>query len=109
MIRAYQYRIYPTKSQQVILDEILDMARWLYNRALDYRRKRWNESRYTVNYYEQSTMWKEWRNEQLDDNPLRLLNMSAGQQVLRRLDSNYREFLQGKRGKPRFKCKRFFQ
>jgi putative transposase len=53
-------------------------------------------------------MWRDWRNEQAEDNPLRLLNMSAGQQVLRRLDSAYREFLQGKRGKPRFKGRRFF-
>ena len=53
-------------------------------------------------------MWRDWRNEQPDDNPLRLLNMSAGQQVLRRLDSAYREFRQSKRGKPRFKGWRFF-
>jgi putative transposase len=47
--------------------------------------------------------WKNWRNEEPEDNPLRLLNMSAGQQVLRRLDSNYKQFLQGARGFPRFK------
>ncbi|HUG96789.1 MAG TPA: transposase, partial [Nitrososphaera sp.] len=47
-------------------------------------------------------MWRDWRNEEPDENPLRLLNMSAGQQVLRRLDSAFREFFQGKRGYPRF-------
>lgn len=108
MIHTYQYRLYPTKTQQAILSDILDAARWLYNRALDYRRKRWNESRYSVTYNEQSAMWRNWRNEQPDDNPLRLLNMSAGQQVLRRLDKAYREFVRGKRGKPRFKGWRFF-
>ena len=108
MIGSYQYRLNPNDTQQVALDNILYAARWLYNRALDYRRKRWNESRYSVSYDEQSAMWRDWRNEQPDDNPLRLLNMSAGQQVLRRLDSAYREFKQGKRGKPRFKGWRFF-
>lgn len=108
MIRTYQYRLYPTEAQRTVLGNILDAARWLYNRALDYRRKRWNESRYTVTYNEQSAMWREWRNEEPDDNPLRLLNMSAGQQVLRRLDKAYREFKAGKRGKPRFKGWRFF-
>jgi len=34
---------------------------------------------------------------------LRLLNMTAGQQVLRRLDDAFRQFFQGKRGYPRFK------
>src|ERR1043166_3654121 len=108
MIRTYQYRLYPTHEQQVNLTAVLDAARWLYNRALDYRRKRWDESRYRVTYEEQSAMWREWRNEQKEDNPLRLLNMTSGQQVLRRLESAYSEFRQGKRGKPRFKGRGFF-
>lgn len=103
MIRTYRYRLYPTDSQQEAFKEILWAACWLYNRALDYRRKRWNESRRSVTYYEQAKMWRDWRNEEPEDNPLRALNMSAGQQVLRRLDSNYRQFLKGTRGFPRFK------
>ena len=108
MIRTYQYRLNPSPTQESALDNILYAARWLYNRALDYRRKCWDESRYSVTYNEQAAMWRDWRNEQPEDNPLRLLNMSAGQQVLRRLDTAYREFKQGKRGKPRFKGRRFF-
>ncbi len=107
-IRTYKYRLYPDEQQQATLDAILDVARWLYNRALDYRRKRWNESRHSVTYTEQAAMWRDWRNEQPEANLLRLLNMSAGQQVLRRLDSAYREFFQGNRGKPRFRGWRFF-
>lgn len=102
MLQTYRYRLYPTKDQQKTLSEILWVACWLYNRALDYRRKRWNESRKSVNSYEQAGMWKDWRNEP-GDNDLRLLIMSAGQQVLRRLDSNYNQFLKGTRGFPRFK------
>lgn len=108
MLRTYQYRCYPTTDQQARLNELLELARWLYNHALAYRRQRWDESRHGVTYNEQSAMWRDWRNEQPDDNPLRLLNMTAGQQVLRRLDKAYREFLKGKRGKPRFKGQRFF-
>jgi putative transposase len=48
-------------------------------------------------------MWRDWRNEEAQENPLRLLNMSAGQQVLRRLDTTYKQFIKGKRGFPRFK------
>lgn len=103
MNRTFKYRLYPTPEQEVVLNDILWAACWLYNRALEYRRKRWRESRYSVSVYEQQRQWSAWRNEQPDDNPLRVLNMSAGQRVLRRLDSAYREFLKGKRGKPRFK------
>jgi putative transposase len=101
MLRTYRYSLYPNKEQQDALNEILWVACWLYNRALDYRRKRWNESRRSVTYYEQAGMWRDWRNE-AGDNRLCRLNMSAGQQVLRRLDGAYRQFLRGERGKPRF-------
>jgi putative transposase len=108
VIRTYKYRLYPTEDQRAALVELLDLARWLYNRALEYRRKRWQESRKSVTYYEQTAMWSDWRNEQPDDNPLRRLNATAGRQVLRRLDTAYREFFKGKRGRPRFKGRRFF-
>lgn len=107
-VKTYRYRLYPTDEQASMLTDLLTLARWLYNHALAFRRKRWGESRYSVTYNEQAGMWKQWRNEQPNDNPLRLLNMSAGQQVLRRLESNYRAFLSGKRGKPRFKGARYF-
>ena len=103
MIRTYRYRLYPTKEQQSTLNDILWAACWLYNRALDYRRKRWSESRKSINYYAQARMWRDWRNEEPQENPLRLLNMSAGQQVLRRLDTTYKQFFKGQRGFPRFK------
>lgn len=103
MILTYKHRLYPTAEQEAVMSDILWVGCWLYNRALDYRRKRWCESRHTASYYEQAAMWRDWRNEQPDENPLRVLNMSAGQQVLRRLDRAFREFFKGQRGKPRFK------
>ena len=108
-IKSYQYRLYPDEQQQAVMNDLLNLARWLYNHALAYRRKRWNESRQSVSYDEQAAMWRDWRNEQSQDNPLQLLNMTAGQQVLRRLDRAYREFLSGKSGKPRFKGYRHFR
>lgn len=103
MLRTYKYRLYPTAQQGQALSDILQAGCWLYNAALHFRRKRWQESRHSVTYYEQAAMWRDWRNEEPDSNPLRMLNMTAGQQVLRRLDSAFREFFQGKRGYPRFK------
>jgi putative transposase len=103
VILTYKHRLYPTTEQEAVMSDILWVGCWLYNRALDNRRKRWRVSRYTVTYYEQAAMRRDWRNEQPDENPLRVLNMSAGQQVLRRLDSAFCEFFEGQRGKPRFK------
>jgi putative transposase len=103
MIRTYKYRLYPSQTQQKALHDVLWAACMLYNNALAYRKKRWQESRHSVTYYEQTAMWRAWRNEDPNDNPLRILNMTAGQQILRRLDSVYRAFVKGKRGAPRFK------
>lgn len=103
MNRTFKYRLCPTPEQEAAMSDILWAACWLYNRALEYRRKRWQESRYSVSVYEQQRQWSAWRNEQPDDNPLRVLNASAGQRVLHRLDSAFREFFKGQRGKPRFK------
>ena len=108
MMRTLKYRLYPTEAQQEVLNEILRLSCWLYNQSLAYRRKRWLESRYSVSYSEQAAMWRDWRNEAPDENALRLVNMTAGQQVLRRLDKAYRAFMQGKRGRPRFKNWRRF-
>lgn len=102
-VRTYKHRLYPTSKQESALRDILWVACALYNAALAHRRKRWQESRHSVTYYEQAAMWRDWRNEDPDKNPLRMLNMTAGQQVLRRLDSAFGAFFQGKRGFPRFK------
>jgi len=101
-VRTYRYRLYPGEHQRETLAEILRLSCQIYNHMLAHRRKCWQASRQSVSYYDQAAMWRDWRNEDADDNPLRLLNMSAGQQVLRRLDSAYRQFLKGQRGAPRF-------
>jgi putative transposase len=108
MLRTYKHRLYPTPEQETALSNILWAACWLYNAALHYRRKRWEESRHSVTYYEQAAMWREWRNEDPHDNPLRMLNMTAGQQVLRRLDHAFRAFFRGQCGFPRYKKLRYF-
>jgi len=106
MLRSYKYRIYPTDAQEETLNELLWMACWVYNHALAYRRKRWNESRASVSYYDQCKILSAWRNEDADNNPLQLINVGAARSALRRLDTAYREFIKGKRGRPRFRQSR---
>ncbi len=38
MMKAYKYRIYPTKGQQRVLTEQLEECRYIYNRTLEARR-----------------------------------------------------------------------
>jgi hypothetical protein len=103
MFRTYKYRLFPTPEQAQAVRDILQVGCWLYNAALRFHRKRWQESRHRVTYDEQAAMWRDWRNEEPEDNPLRRLNMTADQWVLCRLDSAFRAFFQGKGRHPRFK------
>ena len=113
VIRSYQYKLYPRKAQKVVLDQVLRAGRFLYNHALAYKIKRYRESRKSVSFNETCTLWKDWRNEDPENNELRLLGANPGQQVLRRLDKTYAAFFRrvqsGKGGGfPRFKGRNHF-
>ncbi|MCI2430198.1 transposase [Candidatus Acetothermia bacterium] len=101
MKRAYQYRIYPTTKQEQALAQLLDVGRRLYNAALEHRLLCWKRYFHSVSYTDQAADLKRMRREDVE---LGQLNFSACQQVLRRLDKNYRAFLQGIRKRPRFKA-----
>lgn len=100
MKRAYQYRLYPTRKQAQALGQLLAAGQRLYNASLEHRLVCWRNYRQPVWYLDQAADLKAIRSEQPD---IGLLNFSACQQVLRRLDKVYREFVRGKRGRPRFK------
>lgn len=97
MLRAYQYRLYPNKTQEKTLWKLLSLACWLYNSALKERKEAWRK-RKSISYLEQALQLKEIR----ETTELKQLNFSACQQVLRRLDKAFKAFFKGS-GYPRFK------
>ena len=111
MNRSYQYRLYPTKTQITSLDFLRRQACTLYNAALEERREAWKMRRVSLNYYDQANQLKAIRSD--DPHGLGLLNFSACQQVLRRVQKTYSAFFQrikqGKGGFPRFKPYRRFR
>jgi putative transposase len=54
MLRAFQYRLYPTKRQQRLLDQQLEECRWLYNHLLAERRGAWEQLQESLHYYDQA-------------------------------------------------------
>lgn len=105
MRKTFKYRIYPTRAQTEILEEVLETARRLYNAALAERRNTYQASGQSVHYYDQASQLKAQR----QVNPyLQRLNFSATQDVLRRLDQAFQAFFRRvqrgeKPGYPRFK------
>lgn len=75
----------------------------MYNALLNCRCKRWQESRHSVTYQPQVAMWRDWRDEKPDENPLSMFKVTTRQQVMRRPDAAFRAFFQGKWDYPLFK------
>ena len=100
MIRTYKYRLYPTKKQFHLLDELLFQMQAVYNDALNERRWYWQRSRRSITYYDQWTRLRDLRHESPDE--MGMLNATSMQQMLRRVDKAYKAFYKGQRGHPRF-------
>ncbi len=107
VLKAFQYRLYPSKAQSEALAEMLETCRHLYNHSLEERRDAYEREGKSLNYYDQAHMLSEQRKR----NPyLAKVNYSAAQDVLRRLDKAFQAFFRrakagGKPGYPRFKAK----
>src|SRR5262249_18393465 len=53
ILKAFHYRLYPTKEQQRLLTRQLEECRWLWNTLLAERKQAWEERKETVDYYAQ--------------------------------------------------------
>lgn len=106
LFRTYEYRLYPNRVQTIALDNVLEVARTLYNLALEQRIKAWRgEGRHRMKLTSQCADWRDLRNA---DPCFWPLPAHAGQLVLRRLDKAFTRFARAdttgkKSGFPRFK------
>ena len=103
--KAFKFRIYPTKQQEVLIAKHFGCCRFLYNYALDkkikaYQKDRTNLSRFDI----QAELPKMKKSEEycwLSD-----VNSLSLQAALANLDSAYVKFFREKKGFPKFKSKK---
>ena len=105
-LKAYKYRLYPSKAQRRVLDETLETCRRVYNDTLAYRKEVYETETRTAGYYETTKQLTQWK----ETNPyLPNVYSQVLQDVQRRVDKAYNNFFrrvkQGKEkpGFPRFK------
>jgi transposase len=55
MLRSFQYRLYPSKRQQRLLDQQWEECRWLYHHLLAARREAWDQRQESLRYYDPAT------------------------------------------------------
>jgi putative transposase len=104
ILRAYKYRAYPTKEQEVLLAKHFGCSRWIYNYALDkkikaYQTTKESLSRFTIQKdlpalkKSEKTSW------------LKGVNSQSLQASLENLDKAFTKFFRDKKGFPKFKSK----
>jgi len=112
MIKSFQYRIYPTKKQEVILNKTLTTCRNLYNQCLSDRKNQseLNKLKFKLDIFPWGK--QEWLNkyDQINNmtNTKTIFQKEVYSQVLQnvilRVDKSYKRFFKGC-GYPRFKGK----
>ena len=103
--RAYKYRLYPNKQQEVLLAKHFGCCRFIYNYALDkkvkaYQKDKTNLSRFDI----QASLPKMKKSEEYKW--LSEVNSLSLQAALANLDSAFVKFFREKKGFPKFKSKK---
>jgi putative transposase len=61
VLKAFHYRLYPTKKQQRLLGRQLEECHWLWNTLLSERKPAWEERQEALDYYEQKAALPSWK------------------------------------------------
>ena len=105
MLKAYQYRLYPKRSQVTVLNQTLEQCRMVYNRVLAIRKSAWEQEQKHIGYYETKKMLPEWKKEYPT---LKNVHSQVLQDVVNRVEKAYVAFFRRIKsgenpGYPRFK------
>lgn len=112
MFLSYNYLLRPSRQQHVMLDFLIQQARYVYNEALAQRIQAFQAEGITLHYREQRPYFQNLRNANPDT--LGMLNSQTMVEALRRLDKAYaatfRRLKVGEKASfPRFKNERQFR
>jgi len=108
MIKAFKYRIYPTRKQESVLNQTLTTCRYLYNNALSERINSYKETKKSTSYCDQANALKQNKNDYQKQ-----VHSQVLQNTLKRIETSFTNFFRrikerktGKKvkaGFPRFK------
>ena len=103
--RAYKYRLYPSKQQEVLLAKHFGCCRFIYNYALDKKVKAFQKDKTNLSRFDiQADLPKMKKSEEYKW--LSEVNSLSLQAALANLDSAFVKFFREKKGFPNFKSKK---
>lgn len=103
--KSYKFRIYPNKGQQAILARYFGSVRFVYNHFLAERKKQYEETSRSDNYYTQAKALTELKHSE-EFSWLSEINSQTLQHALRHLETAYVNFFRGTAKFPVFKSKK---
>lgn len=108
---SYKYRLFPAKIHIQKLESTINLCRELYNSALDNRIQAWKKAKYSISYREQQNSLPEIKESREE---FKEIHSQVLQDVLRRLDKNFKAFFRRcnraqEPGFPRFKGKNWYK
>jgi putative transposase len=102
--RAYKFRVYPTKEQEIIFLKTFGCVRYVYNHMLAVRTDAWKESKKSVGYLQSSALLTKLK-ENAEFSWLNDVSATPLQQSLRHLQTALANFFAGRAKYPAFKKK----
>ncbi|MDF0592571.1 transposase [Methanotrichaceae archaeon M04Ac] len=110
MLKAFKYRIYPTKAQRSKMEQTLELCRWTYNETLAYRKNSFEQEGKSISKYETHNLLPEWKKNKPE---LKEVFSQTLQNVQERVDLAFKAFFRRVKagetpGYPRFKGKGWY-
>ena len=102
---TYRFRIYPNKEQQAVLARYFGSVRFVYNHFLAERKRQYEETNHSDNYYAQAKALTELKHSE-EFSWLSEINAQTLQHALRHLETAYVNFFRGNAKFPSFKSKK---
>lgn len=105
MRKTYQFRINPTKYQRTLLNNTLEVCRWVYNETLATRKNAWEQEHKSISLYDTHNLLVDWKK---DKPELFTVYAQVLQNAQVRVDLAFQAFFRrvksgDKPGYPRFK------
>jgi len=105
---AFKYRFFPTDAQAAQLAATFGCARFVYNQALEYRSKSWQQEKKSIGYHDTALKLTAWKQEP-EKAFLSEVSSVVLQQSLRNLDTAFTNFFEKRAQYPKYKSRRHRQ
>lgn len=102
--KAYRFRIYPTKEQEILLGKHFGHCRFVFNMFLSERKIKYENEKISLNYYDNAKSLTELKKDK-EFVWLKEVNSQSLQSSIKNLDTAYKNFFKHGCGFPRFKSK----